>query len=285
VFLTGPVRAVDLFNTGFESNQYALGTLTGQNGWIAFRDANVTAAQVSAAAAHTGAQGVKLDGALMELYPIGLYRGYYFPPINYDTTGTGNTVIEYSCDAALFIAPTDQTFDVAWQTQFYSAAGLAYGGIGMEWYGDGTSAAYAFNFSGSIEATTLNLATWTHLVAQLDLAAGTLTLIVDGVPVPSVPLDIVDPVFGDADLTLICDQPFASYAHVDNYRIVARGPNPCPCPGDFTGDQAVGLPDLTLVLSSFGGPPSDPCMDFNPDGVISIHDLTQFLSLYGQPCP
>src|SRR5439155_13559558 len=60
--------------------------------------------------------------------------------------------------------------------------------------------------------------------------------------------------------------------------------NACSCPGDFNGDHAVGLADLTLFLSSFGGAPSNPCMDSDHNGVISLQDLTNFLSHFGSTC-
>lgn len=286
--LSSAAWAVDLINTSFEAGEYSLGTLTGQNGWIAFRDANPTAAQVSTAAALDGSQGVKIDGALMDVYPTGLYRGYYYPPINYDLTGTGNHIIEYSCDAALFISPADEFLNVAWQTQFYTGTDPydPYGGIGLEAIGDGTVYVYAFNFSGSFEFIDYTPGTWVNLVARLNFDDATLTLLVDGVELPSVPMDTTEPLFGDADLTMICDVPFTSYTYVDNYRIVARGAaDPCPCPGDFNGDNAVGLSDLTLFLASFGGAPSNPCMDSNNDGAIGLSDLTAFLSTFGSTCP
>jgi len=60
--------------------------------------------------------------------------------------------------------------------------------------------------------------------------------------------------------------------------------DPCPCPGDFDGDQVVSLVDLALLLSSFGGAPSSPCMDTDLSGLVELQDLASFLPLFGTTC-
>ncbi|MCC6357933.1 MAG: hypothetical protein IT450_04265 [Phycisphaerales bacterium] len=60
---------------------------------------------------------------------------------------------------------------------------------------------------------------------------------------------------------------------------------PCPCAGDFNGDGAVSLADLALLLSSYGGSPSNPCMDSDYDGLIGLQDLASFLPEFGNLCP
>ena len=59
----------------------------------------------------------------------------------------------------------------------------------------------------------------------------------------------------------------------------------CPCPGDFDADRLVSLSDLALILSGFGGQPSNRCMDFNDDCVIGLEDLSTFLPTFGTSCP
>lgn len=72
---------------------------------------------------------------------------------------------------------------------------------------------------------------------------------------------------------------------MDNFSVAAcGGTNPCPCPGDFNNDNSVGLSDLTAFLASFGGAPSNPCMDTNGDNAIGLADLTEFLSNFGSTC-
>lgn len=60
--------------------------------------------------------------------------------------------------------------------------------------------------------------------------------------------------------------------------------DPCPCPGDFNSDQIISLVDLALLLSSFGGSPSSPCMDTDLNGVVDLQDLASFLPLFGTTC-
>lgn len=59
----------------------------------------------------------------------------------------------------------------------------------------------------------------------------------------------------------------------------------CICPGDFDEDGAVGLADLSLILSSFGGAPTNECMDTNADDLVGLQDLSTFLSSFGSVCP
>jgi hypothetical protein len=50
--------------------------------------------------------------------------------------------------------------------------------------------------------------------------------------------------------------------------------------GDFNGDRAVNITDLTAFRNAFGATTTDvnyqPFLDFNNDGVINITDLIQF---------
>lgn len=58
------------------------------------------------------------------------------------------------------------------------------------------------------------------------------------------------------------------------------------CPGDLDGDNAVGLGDLTILLSNFGtvggATPEDGDLDGDED--VDLTDLTLFLSLFGTFC-
>lgn len=59
-----------------------------------------------------------------------------------------------------------------------------------------------------------------------------------------------------------------------------------PCPGDIDEDGAVGLSDLTTLLSNFGavvGPMENG--DLDGTGDVTLNDLTILLSLYGNTCP
>ena len=55
------------------------------------------------------------------------------------------------------------------------------------------------------------------------------------------------------------------------------------CPPDVTGDGAVDLADLNLVLGNFGQATSDG--DTNGDGGVDLADLNAVLGAFGQSCP
>ncbi len=71
--------------------------------------------------------------------------------------------------------------------------------------------------------------------------------------------------------------PLETYA-VFNTSTLARA-------GDVNGDCAVNTADLTLLLSTFGGPHApEQNVDFNLDGQTTTTDLTILLSRFGQGC-
>ena len=68
--------------------------------------------------------------------------------------------------------------------------------------------------------------------------------------------------------------------------IVDMGPyehQPQPCPWDVDGSGTVTVPDLLLLLASWGLDPGGP-PDFDGDGVVAVPDLLQLLAAWG-PCP
>lgn len=60
-----------------------------------------------------------------------------------------------------------------------------------------------------------------------------------------------------------------------------------PLVADLDGDGVVGLPDLTLLLGSFGctAGPGACAGDVDADGDVDLNDLTALLSGFGQVCP
>lgn len=68
----------------------------------------------------------------------------------------------------------------------------------------------------------------------------------------------------------------ADSAAIDNVRLV-----PPPC-GDVTGDGAVNLSDLNVVLANFGAMTSEG--DTNSDGVVNLTDLNIVLAQFGGNC-
>lgn len=75
------------------------------------------------------------------------------------------------------------------------------------------------------------------------------------------------PTYPDDELTTI------ARAWID-----ANFPSPAPaCPGDLSGDGAVGLADLLMVLASWGTPDAD----INGDGTTGLPDLLAVLAAWG----
>ena len=64
------------------------------------------------------------------------------------------------------------------------------------------------------------------------------------------------------------------------------------CPGDVTGDNAVGTNDLLAILSLYGtqdpveiaNSPNGGAEDLNEDGIIGTADLLILLAYYGELC-
>lgn len=56
------------------------------------------------------------------------------------------------------------------------------------------------------------------------------------------------------------------------------------CPGDLDNDGAVGLGDLSILLSCFGRE-GRACADLNGDTITAIEDLALLLAAFGQACP
>lgn len=60
-------------------------------------------------------------------------------------------------------------------------------------------------------------------------------------------------------------------------------PDDCECLEDLSGNGAVDVPDLLLLLSVWGLDPNGP-PDLDGDGVVAVPDLLKLLSAWG-PCP
>ena len=58
---------------------------------------------------------------------------------------------------------------------------------------------------------------------------------------------------------------------------------PCVCPGDIDGDNAVGVADVLGVLAEFGC--SFSCnVDLDDDGQVGVSDILQVLAHFGDVC-
>lgn len=104
-------------------------------------------------------------------------------------------------------------------------------------------------------------------------------------------------VTGDSAYRLIRPNPGASGSDQLTFRVTA-GANMSnvatvtllyggPCGGDLTGDNAVGIDDLSIQLSNFGlssgATPEDGDLDL--DGDVDLVDLSTLLSGFGMNCP
>lgn len=62
-----------------------------------------------------------------------------------------------------------------------------------------------------------------------------------------------------------------------------------PCPEDLNGDGLVGLPDLSLLLDSFGtslgDPGYNPGADLDASGTVDLADMSRLLEVFGTACP
>ncbi len=59
-------------------------------------------------------------------------------------------------------------------------------------------------------------------------------------------------------------------------------PDECECLADLSGNGAVDVPDLLLLLATWGLDPGGP-PDFDGDGMVAVPDLLQLLAAWG-PC-
>lgn len=67
------------------------------------------------------------------------------------------------------------------------------------------------------------------------------------------------------------------------HTVVGPGEFIAPCAGDLTGNTAVDIDDLNIILSNFGT--AGPAGDTNGDEMVDIDDLNLVLSNFGNTCP
>ena len=61
------------------------------------------------------------------------------------------------------------------------------------------------------------------------------------------------------------------------------GPGDQPCPADLTGDGAVGVGDVLLVLGEFGCQ-TNCSADLDDNGTVGVNDVLAVLSAFGEVC-
>ena len=81
-----PAQTTPLYATDFESPQFSLATLPGQQNFIAYEGKNVGAARVIGTSASSGTRCVQIKGTNVGIYADldQIYAGYYYPPLNYN---------------------------------------------------------------------------------------------------------------------------------------------------------------------------------------------------------
>lgn len=101
---------------------------------------------------------------------------------------------------------------------------------------------------------------------------------------------------GDNAYRLLRPDPGASGSDQITFRVVA-GSNTSntatvtilyggPCPADLTGDNLVGIDDLSVLLASYGqtSGAAPEAGDIDRDGDVDLVDLSELLSVYGESC-
>ncbi len=85
-----------------------------------------------------------------------------------------------------------------------------------------------------------------------------------------------------ADYTLSTSDAVVTNNAGDSFTVTGEA-----CPEDLTGDGAIDLADLSVLLSEFGVLCSpDPCTaDIDHDGDVDLADLSSLLAVFGTSCP
>ena len=113
---------------------------------------------------------------------------------------------------------------------------------------------------------------------ELETDLGTLTIgRLDGSPAFGSSPDINDA--GEVVFAASVNDGFTDIGTAITVATVADTPD---CPGDVTGDNAVDLADLNLVLANFGQTTDNG--DTNDDGTVDLADLNAVLGAFGVGC-
>ena len=109
-----------------------------------------------------------------------------------------------------------------------------------------------------------------------------MTVPLDGVDLPAIPLDV--PTLGSetAGLLFTLSAQSLQLSATVSLDVVALG-SPAACPADLTGDGVLDFFDVSAFLSAYTA--MDPRADFDGNGVFDFFDVSGFLGAFSAGCP
>jgi hypothetical protein len=214
-----------LYQTGFESTDrfsspgeetllFERGNLVGQNGFNAYGDNSIDAAEVVRGVASSGRQSLRIDGKDLSFFD-GDYEGYYYPVFDYDPLAAGTPIVTISVD--LLFRPTKKNAAAYAGIHVYDPEGNEFSGMHIDDEGR--------LFFGGAEYTDVAIKErrWHTLTMRLDFNARETQFYVDGRTSGCIAVwSRCWHQFSDADLLMESgDNPAPHKAFFDNYSIVA----------------------------------------------------------------
>jgi hypothetical protein len=215
-----------LYHTGFESPDrfsspedetailFERGTVAGQNGFTAYGDNSIEAAEVVRGVANSGRQSLLIDGKRLSFFD-GDYEGYYYPLFDYDPIAAGTPIVTISVD--LLFRPTKKDAAAYAGIHVYDTAGNEFSGMHIDDEG-------RLYFGGSeYSDVSISEKRWHTLSMRLDFSARETQFYVDGQYLGVSPFGSdAGTSFSDADLLMESgDNPAPHKAYFDNYSIIA----------------------------------------------------------------
>jgi hypothetical protein len=243
---------VVLYETGFEAPGFATGQLPGQNGWVAWRGFDESAARVVTGNAASGAQAAMIDGSLTSTPDVDSpWENFYYPGnlFGLDLSTIRATSLTLEVDVRLdLLQPTpDPWIGLAmWTAAGERFAYMTLGGDDLFWFATGLDA-----YFNVVEQPGVEFGRYYNIRMTYDLIANQASFWVDGVHRATLPYlgPAFAPVLGDVDLLVGTYDGFTRppvRGYFDNYRITA---NVIPEP---TGLVLMGVGSLGLALWRLG---------------------------------
>lgn len=266
-----PAYCQTLYSTGFESPEFLIGNLTGQNGWQAFHLSAPNQGTVSNALALSGSQSARIQ-------PVnGASSSWWWKPINHNTGGSGYVTILWDMYVGSGTVPSAYGID-CYDPETFRIAGM----LINEQSRVLMVQTNGFNTTLIDTRVTYTRGTWARFKLELNYNTMTFRLVMNNQLLGTADINsAVDTIFADADLWISNATGNANdFAHYDNFQVIASD---APLPDqDVNGDGCVDDADLLAVLFAFGS--DDPSTDLNRDGVVDDADLLAVLFAFGSGC-